>query len=297
MGLHCKLDELQVREPAWSYRPVFARHGQNIGVAPSSDKHTDLGHIMHSLRTATLYSLTYIAVMAAGMYVMHFIFGYSYGMPEMTRVLWAFEVVMSLITIAAVITLGGFARNGFGAIRWAQTLWLAPVMLIAVIGTVQVLAAAISGDLSASQWGLLGVIALTTALVGFSEEVMFRGVFLHAALRRFGPKIAMLLSALAFSSLHAVNVFGGLAPSAMAMQLLLTFVMGLLLAPIALRIGNLWPLIIWHTLWNFSLLAGSALGLETPIFGLALPIEVILIAVLWWKTRDIPLPSDAVASR
>ncbi|SMR83436.1 hypothetical protein SAMN04488030_3355 [Aliiroseovarius halocynthiae] len=248
---------------------------------------------MGPFRKAIYFTAAYIAAMAIGMSIMHFGFGYSYEMPEMTRVLWAVEVALTGIAIAAVLSLGGFARNGFGPIRWKQTFWILPLLLIAVIGTVQVLVAAIAGGLSASQWGLLGVIGLTTALVGFSEEVMFRGALLHAALKRFGVKTAMVLSAAAFSSLHAVNVLGGLAPSAMVVQLVLTFVVGLLLAPIALRIGNLWPLIIWHALWDFALVAGSALGVQTPLAGLALPIELVLIAILWWQTRAIPLPSDA----
>jgi hypothetical protein len=67
-----------------------------------------------------------------------------------------------------------------------------------------------------------------------------------------------------------------------------TFVYGLAMAPLALLVGNLLPLVIAHALWDFVLLAPgrvSTLQSVPTLLGLsqslALPVEVILMLAAW----------------
>jgi uncharacterized protein len=56
----------------------------------------------------------------------------------------------------------------------------------------------------------------------------------------------MLARAMAFSLLHAVNVFGGVSLLSMCIQLVLTFLFGFLFAPLMIELNNILPLIIFH---------------------------------------------------
>lgn len=122
---------------------------------------------------------------------------------------------------------------------------------------------------------------------------MYRGIVLHAFLTTNRVRWAMLVSAIAFSLLHAVNVFGGVALLGVPMQLIMTFLFGFLLAPLMLKLNNIVPLIIFHWLWDFVLFAAPLLGEQTntavnAIAFLNIPIEIIIGIVLWLQIKEVP---------
>lgn len=97
------------------------------------------------------------------------------------------------------------------------------------------------------------IVLVNTCFVGLSEELMFRG-FLYSALRpvmRIWP--AILLTSVAFGSVHVLNVFltGALGPS--LIQALTASISGLLFIAIRLRTGSIWPAIVVHALWDWAL--------------------------------------------
>lgn len=245
-----------------------------------------------SFKAGVVAVLIYTAIIGAGMAVMHHGFGATYGQPAMVRTLWVFELLGAGFLLWVTRRCGGLKAHGFGAINWSQMIWLAPLYLVLAAMIAKLASALIVSDLNVVQPAFIGLIALTTFLVGFSEELGFRGILLRAAMTRFSAPKAMLVSALGFSLLHAVNVFGGLVPAALAGQLILTFVLGLLLAPVALRVGALWPLIIWHFLWDFLLIVGAYLGVaytveiggnDVGLVAVHLGCTIVTGAVLWWK--------------
>jgi membrane protease YdiL (CAAX protease family) len=93
---------------------------------------------------------------------------------------------------------------------------------------------------------LLAVAGFTTLLVGLGEETMYRGIVLHAFLTTNRVRFAMLVSAIAFSLLHAVNVFGGVSLLSVPAQLIMTFLLGFFFAPLMLKLNNILPLMIFH---------------------------------------------------
>lgn len=245
-----------------------------------------------SFKAGVVAVLIYTAIIGAGMAVMHHGFGATYGQPAMVRTLWVFELLGAGFLLWVTRRCGGLKAHGFGAINWSQMIWFVPYFVVlAWIGAL-LLPELLAGDLTRSQWGMIGLIALTTFFVGFSEELGFRGVLLRGAMTGHRLPKAMLVSAVGFSLLHAVNIFGGLVPSALAGQLFLTFLLGLVLAPLAVRVGSLWPLILWHALWDFLLIAGSYLNVTytvnigeeaVPLVALNLIITIVLAVVLWWR--------------
>lgn len=231
----------------------------------------------------------YVAIMAVGMAVMHHGFGYAYGQPEMVYVIAPVEVLLTAWAVLAARAQGGWRAFTLGRPRRSGLLWLLPFALPVLAGTIAVALALAQAAprLPPERWTLLALVAACTALVGFSEELVFRGLLLQGAWRLSGMFHAMRVSALGFALLHAVNLLGGSPPGAVGLQVLLTFAFGLAFAPLAVRLGALWPLMIVHALWDFTLLAPAVLpGGQPPAAALLyLPAALLLAPALWWSLR------------
>lgn len=95
-------------------------------------------------------------------------------------------------------------------------------------------------------------VSLSTALMaGFIEEIAFRGTLVSTLMRQWKRdenKIltAAIVSAVAFAMIHAVNVFAGAPVSITIFQVVLTSFIGLFLAAVYLRSGNLLPVAAGH---------------------------------------------------
>jgi uncharacterized protein len=105
------------------------------------------------------------------------------------------------------------------------------------------------------------LIILNTALVGWSEEVMFRGVWLRGLFRSYGIWVAIIGSSLIFGAIHLLNVFLTGDLHGAILQAAAAFLSGVFLAAVRLRSGSLWTGIVLHGLWDagtFLVAAGGA---------------------------------------
>jgi membrane protease YdiL (CAAX protease family) len=93
-------------------------------------------------------------------------------------------------------------------------------------------------------------IGIFVLLVGFVEEVAFRGLMLNA-LKPRGKWIAVLTTAGLFGLVHALNLLNGASLSSTIIQIFYASVFGFGFAAMALRGKRLWPLIIAHALTDF----------------------------------------------
>ena len=228
-------------------------------------------------RQAIFAALGYMAIMALGMVVMRFVFGYHYGQPEMMRVLIWFEIALSLFAFFTARRIFGDWRCGFDAMDWRGIGWMLPHF--AVVGVMAVMLAQLWWP---DDSGLAPLVVATTLLVGFSEELMFRGIVLRGALTAGGRGRAIVTSAGMFALLHSVNVLGGVLVLAVVTQVGLTFVFGFGLACIALRINALWPLMLFHALWDMLLFLGTLYQVE---FGVVVFVGIVanaLVGVALW---------------
>jgi len=230
------------------------------------------------LKWAVLAAVGYIAIMAVGMFTTGHVFGYTYGNPEMIYVLVGFEAVMSVYAVIVARRLFGHWQCGFGPIHWRGLWWLVPNFLV--------MAALFAAAFSTGTPGIFGLVLLvivTTCLVGFSEELMFRGIVLQGALRELGLAKAILLSSALFASLHAVNVLAFVPLDGMVQQLGLTFVFGLAMACYALRANSLVPMIVFHALWDMVQLLGGIWGTDFgQLILLGIVVNAVVAAALWW---------------
>lgn len=104
-------------------------------------------------------------------------------------------------------------------------------------------------------------VVLNTALVGLSEEFMFRGVFFRALRSRLYLWPAILLTSVLFGGVHVFNVFitGQLVDA--AAQALAAMMSGFIFIALLLRTGSLWVPIVYHGLFDMSIfLATSGSG-------------------------------------
>lgn len=109
----------------------------------------------------------------------------------------------------------------------------------------------------------LNIYLAAVFLTGLSEEAIFRGLFLRAFLPQSKWR-AVLLSSLLFGGAHIVqSLFVGMAMVDNVTQMVNAFAGGIMYSAIRLRINNLWPLIIIHTLVDyFWIIAGFTTGVH-----------------------------------
>lgn len=129
-------------------------------------------------------------------------------------------------------------------------LWIIPIVL--VIGILARLSYIQSSHLSKK--GIL-MLLIGTALVGFSEELLVRGIVV-SLLQKSGLSVLLvgLVSSLMFGILHFSNILLGQSIRNTFSQVVFTSLMGLNFFVIYIISGTLWLPIVLHALYDFSLL-------------------------------------------
>jgi membrane protease YdiL (CAAX protease family) len=130
---------------------------------------------------------------------------------------------------------------------------------------------------------------VNTLLVGFSEEVMFRGILFHATETFFGYAWAVAITAAVFGLMHALNGLITGKPVRAVEQAFLTILFGFWIGAVRLYLSTIYPLIIIHWLWDFGLFAAApsktAPADNSPaskIFLLPIAIAIALFAYGLW---------------
>ncbi len=245
-------------------------------------------------KIAILAAFIYTAIMGIGMFYMKTFLGISYGQPEMMNLFWFILIILNAINIFWVSRYFSWQAIGFRTLDRKQLLWLLPSIVVLIALWVVFLSGLARTSLSAAQWQSFALVGFTTLLVGLGEEIMYRGIVLHAFLTTGRVRWAMLVSAIAFALLHSVNVFGGLPLLAVPIQLLNTFQFGFFFAPLMLKLNSILPLIIFHWLWDFvQIIAPSLVGEQTTTAMKSIvqfndPIQLILGIVMWLQVKQVP---------
>ena len=153
-------------------------------------------------------------------------------------------------------------KNGLsekhGLASWSensrQMLWFVPLWIVA------------SGNL----WGGiranyampgLAFAMVSMALVGFAEEVIFRGFLFKAMLDSGSEKSAIIVSSVTFGMGHIVNLLNGQGTSETVIQIAFAISVGLLFTLAFHYGGSLWPCIIAHSLIDVASVVSALEGL------------------------------------
>lgn len=236
---------------------------------------------MPSLRLGILATITYAAIVGIGTLGLFSIFGAASDVRSAMLLLLPVQFLAVAFCIFIVTYFIGWWGTGFGAVSWSGMIWFLPAW--AVLGF---LFWGVANDLSLEGPRVMGgttiaLLIVTTLLVAFGEEVLFRGILLRGAIAQLSLPLAMMISTLLFGLFHYVNAIAGQDIANTSEQVLFAVLVGFFLAPIALRLGTLWPLILWHWLWNIAVILGQTSGLLHPFVLFGIAVQSLVSVALW----------------
>ena len=168
-------------------------------------------------------------------------------------------MMIGLIVISALMFL--FVRkNGlmekYGLSGWAKDnkvmLWFIPLWIIASCN--------LWGGVSA-RYTMPGQLfaAVSMALVGFAEELIFRGFLFKAMLKDGSVKSAVIVSSVTFGLGHILNLFTGHELFETLMQVVFAVAFGFAVTMAFYKGGSLLPCILAHSLTDvFAMFAGGS---------------------------------------
>lgn len=99
------------------------------------------------------------------------------------------------------------------------------------------------------------LLVCSSLLVGFSEELLVRGILVHSLLQAgYSLVIVGLLSSIIFGTMHAINYFNGQDAKTTLVQMFATSIYGISFFIVLIITGSLWAAILLHAFHDFSLL-------------------------------------------
>lgn len=158
------------------------------------------------------------------------------------------SLIVGAVVVAAVTTWFGWwgpvlHDRHRSAHRWPI---IAPVLMaiIALVGLFSADWGAISGPFIAA--------ALVLLLVGFTEEVVTRGILLRGLRTRFAEPWVWFISTLVFALMHMANSFNGQGIGESTVQAGFAFLAGTIFYILRRTTGSLIPAMILHAAWDFT---------------------------------------------
>lgn len=165
------------------------------------------------------------------------------------------ELVLALLAIVLLTALHCWRNAGFRALLSLKDLRLYWVPLFPLL---PVLIAVVTGMTRLRVGEVVFYFALA-GLVGFVEEVYFRGLMLRS-LVSLGLWRAAVITSVLFGVMHLQNLLFGADLAGTILQVVYAAAMGFGFAAVTLRTGVIWPLVVIHALIDF---AGSVTSGDT----------------------------------
>lgn len=141
---------------------------------------------------------------------------------------------------------------------------------------------------------VLPVLALGTVLIGFSEELLTRGLMVVGFRGNLSEVWVWLATSVLFGLLHGLNVFFGQSIGATAFQIGFAFVLGSAFYLVRRITGLLVVGMVIHALWDFGAIGVEATDGAVPLASnLFVYVIVILTVVLLVKVLRSPKEAPA----
>ena len=123
--------------------------------------------------------------------------------------------------------------------------------------------------------------ALSMLLIGFVEEMLFRGFLFKALLKKRGVKVAVIVSAVTFGIGHIVNLLAGQASIQTVLQVFFAIAWGFIFTMVFYKGKSLIPCIIAHGLVNALSLFAHDYGDAFAISDWAYVGTTIVVAIVY----------------
>lgn len=196
------------------------------------------------------------------------------------------QIALALAAAALAVRIGWRAVEPEGGhVRDARLLVL-PILFAAL---------PLATGVRIESWPTFVFLTAMELVVGFSEELVFRGFILRALLPG-GATRAVLVSSALFGLVHLGNIIYGASVVVTLLQVVGVFAFGVGMAAIVLRGGAFWPVILIHALSNAALRFSyiTPQRLPTPLISaIVMTLMLIYGAVLLWRA---PRPASARAA-
>ncbi len=214
------------------------------------------------------FAILWIVIYAVGMGTLQ----NSFGLDS----LWH---MLGLVVISAAIFLF-VKKNGlmekYGLAGWAKNsramLWFIPLWIFSCLN----LFSGFQPDYSVP--GLIYA-AVSMALVGFAEELIFRGFLFKAMLKDGNVKAAIIVSSVTFGLGHILNLFTGHELIATLIQVVFAVAMGFVFTLVFYKSGSLLPGILAHSFIDVTSVLASDDG--SQLVNLIVHIVVIVVSVIY----------------
>ena len=132
---------------------------------------------------------------------------------------------------------------------------------------------------------------LSMILVGFVEEMLFRGFLFRAMIGKDKTIVAIVVSALTFGIGHIINLFTGQASFETVIQIIFAISWGFILTMVCYKSGSIIPCIIAHSMID----ALSLFGADNELLDWIYVGATIVVAIIYciWLSR---LPAQGPAA-
>ena len=193
---------------------------------------------------------------------------------------WMLAALALIAVLATLFIKTGRLEEKYGLHAWPKEgkrfLFFLPMFVLATGN--------LWGGVAVAYSGMAQVYAvLSMLLVGYVEEVLFRGFLFKALLKKDGPRPAIIISAVTFGIGHIVNLLAGQANLETVMQVIFAVAWGFIFTFAFYKSGSLWPCVVVHGLVNaFSKFAGNNVVMDWVYIA-----ATILVALLYcpWLNR------------
>ena len=209
-------------------------------------RETKLQQPQAPVKRAYLLSIVVVGVLSA---VHLFSAGAVIALPQLPSlgVEFVAELFLAVLAILLLTAWRSWRSVGFRELRSLKDLRFYWVPLFPVLPVVIATGGAVA-QLPVSD--IVFYFALA-CLVGFVEEVYFRGLMLRSLVSS-GIWRAVVITSVLFGVAHLQNLVFGASLAATTLQVVYAAAMGFAFAAVALRTGVIWPLIVIHALIDFT---------------------------------------------
>ena len=175
------------------------------------------------------------------------------------------EAIVAIVLALLITYLGWWRKIGFQSINPGGLKFLLPPIMLVIIMTAFIAASnpEAPGILGFTSLQQFVVLLLMILLLGFNEELIFRGITFFGLRTVYSPIIATIMAALIFGIFHYVNLFNGQEFPETSYQVLHAAAAGFMYGALRLRIGAIWPVMLFHGFWDMSLFEIQTMNLTT----------------------------------
>ncbi len=188
-------------------------------------------------------------------------------------------VTLGAVYLVVVTTVLGWWKPAIHEPRRVGSRWMWTIPVLLLLGAI--------GNLATTKWGEIdGVgeyvvwLAIGTLLVGFSEELLTRGLAIVGGRGSMHEKWVWVFSGVIFGLLHVPNAFFGQSASSTAQQVVFAFAVGLMYYVTRRLTGTLIVTMGLHAIWDFSVFIQDHSGLNLEDKPVAAGAPVLYITVV-----------------